>query len=235
MVSASHELNRLRGRPRQSEREVGRDKLIEQSRKVMNLRPRMDIQRREIAEIVGVTPALINYYFPNKWTLLEEASYPFIKDLIVSVDNLLDSPSGNRKKFEALVEIYLKFHGKSGYAMYYYVIASKRLKKRENINTINAYRSKAYGIIRQIMPSDVPEGHGAETVHAMLWSVCECLGRLPTRYRGQALVEEGGLANVSAFHPLVLDLFSRGVLTVEGQSQVLAMPPSFRKRPWLSE
>jgi AcrR family transcriptional regulator len=214
MTSASHDLNRLRGRPRQSEREVGRDKLIEQSRKIMNLRPRMDIQRREIAEIVGVTPALINYYFPDKWTLLEAAAYPFVTELVTNITSTLNSQSTDTIKFQEIVSIYLAFHEKSGFALYYYIISSKRLRKRENLSAIQSCRNEVYGLIKQIIPINAPPEQTVETVHAMLWSVCECLGHLPPRQRSPDLVDDTVSANVRAYRPLVLDLFSHGVLNL---------------------
>lgn len=215
-----HDLTRLRGRPRQNESEVGRDKLIEQSRKVMKLRPKMDIQRREIADIVGVTPALINYYFPDKWTLLEAAAYPYIRDLVTAVEQVLDAPSTNAQKLEGLISTYLMFQEKSGYALYYYIISSKKLQKRENFDILKSTRSRVYDLIRQNLAIDMPNGHGAATVHAMLWSVCECLGRLPFYHRGQATAEDGVPANVKAYRPLVLELFLHGVLSSRSRSRI---------------
>ncbi len=93
----------------------GRDKLIEQSRKIINLRPRMDIQRREIAEIVGVTPALINYYFPDKWTLLEAAAYPFVTELVTNITSTLNSPINRyNKNFKKLFQFISPFMRKAG-------------------------------------------------------------------------------------------------------------------------
>lgn len=211
MAGVPQEPARLRGRPRQRESEVGRDKLIEQSRKVMQRRPTMDIQRREIADVVGVTPALINYYFPDKWTLLEAASYPVINDLVTTVEELLDSPQPSTQKIEDLIEIYLTFHSKSGYAMSYYIISSRKLKKWENFDLLKACRDRVYALIKEVIPVGGPEVQNAKTVHAMLWSVCECLARLPAR-RQEKAVEDGGPTNVRAHHFLVLDLFTRGVL-----------------------
>lgn len=211
MARAPQEPARLRGRPRQRESEVGRDKLIKQSRKVMMRRPTMDIQRREIADVVGVTPALINYYFPDKWTLLEAASYPLISDLLTTVEELLDSPLSSMQKIEDLIEIYLNFHADSGYAMSYYVISSKKLHKSENFGVLKACRSRVYDLIKEVIPVGGSEGQNPETVHAMVWSVCECLGRLPARRRGHGS-EGGDSAKMRVHHALVMGLFVRGVL-----------------------
>ncbi|MCJ2082829.1 TetR/AcrR family transcriptional regulator [Methylobacterium sp. J-090] len=212
MVDAVGEQARSRGRPPRSESVGGRRKLIELARKIMSLRPRTDIQRREIANVVGVTPALINYYFPDKWSLLEAAAYPIVVDLIDAVEYLLDSSVLPVQKLEALIAVYLVYHKNNGYALEYYINASINLEKQHNIDLIKSCRSKVYDLIRQNTPDTIPQTLGAEIVHSMLWGVCESLGRLQVAQQGSALAQDGDCAYVETYTPLVLTHFLQGIL-----------------------
>jgi len=215
MANLVQERTRLRGRPRQSEREVGRDKLIDQARKVIRLRPRTEIQRREIADVVGVTPALINYYFPDKWSLLEAASYPSIEYLLTTVEAILVSPVSTDRKFETLIQSYLTFHATSGYALEYYINASKNLNKKHNIDAIRSCRDKVCTFIREHHLEEVSDTRSAELVHATLWSVCECLGRLSARHLDSLPAGSVRHVDTRAYQPFVLKLFRHGVILRE--------------------
>jgi len=69
---------RTQGRPVRGDAMAGRDWLIQKTRIAMKFKPRIDMQRREIAEFAGVTPALVSYYFPDKGGLFEAAAKPFL-------------------------------------------------------------------------------------------------------------------------------------------------------------
>lgn len=206
------EVSRLPGRPRQSESEVGREKLIEDARKVISIRPRTDIQRREIADVVGVTPALINYYFSNKWDLLEAASYPSINGLFIAIDSVISSHNSMELKFDKLIDVYLSFHANNSYALDYYIASSRNLGKKENIEAVRYYRNKVCGFIREHYLEEASDARSAEIVHSTLWSVCECLGRLSVRHRSGPPAEGEHHSDMRAYKCFVLRLFLEGVI-----------------------
>ncbi|TXM67317.1 TetR/AcrR family transcriptional regulator [Methylobacterium sp. WL69] len=212
VVDTLGERVRSRGRPSRSESLGGRKKLVEMARKIMSLRPRTDIQRREIADVVGVTPALINYYFPDKWSLLEAAAYPIVADLVAAIEQLLASTVSPVQKLKALITVYLIYHKNNGYALEYYINASINLEKQTNIDIIKSCRSKVYDLIRQNTPDTMPQTLDAEIVHSMLWGVCESLGRLQVAQTGSTLGQDGDRAYVETYTPLVLTHFLQGIL-----------------------
>jgi AcrR family transcriptional regulator len=61
---------RTQGRPANAESGVGRDALIDSSRRLLQVKPPGKVTREEIARFAGVNPALIRYYFGDKSTPL---------------------------------------------------------------------------------------------------------------------------------------------------------------------
>ena len=60
------------GRPRVGEQQVGRERIVEGVIEYVRA-GHSDISRREISAYLGITPALITYYFPKGFSLLTEA------------------------------------------------------------------------------------------------------------------------------------------------------------------
>jgi AcrR family transcriptional regulator len=71
---------RSQGRPCRGGNEVGRDRIIENLREMLRSRRADSTSRKSLAEFAGITPALVTYYFPDKYSLIEEATKPVIED-----------------------------------------------------------------------------------------------------------------------------------------------------------
>ena len=82
--------------------------MIEKMREIMKSKPKIDIQRREIAEFMGVTPALVGYYFPDKRSLIEEAASPLIDEYITQVKQSLSNAHNPLETFRRLIYIFYK-------------------------------------------------------------------------------------------------------------------------------
>ena len=59
------DVKRRQGRPKQGEEEVGIRHILERARQAMRAKPFDLSSRKELSNAVGVTPALISYYFPK--------------------------------------------------------------------------------------------------------------------------------------------------------------------------
>ena len=200
------------GRPRHEDREVGREKLIERARAAMNLRPRTDIQRREIADAVGVTPALITYYFPDKWSLLEEAACPIIADHVATIEAILNAPTSMIEKFRRLVDTYITFNREHGYILDYYISSVLKREKQDSILVL----AKSHENIVAFFSSGVSQGLfkdvNVELVQSMLWSVCRYLGHLPESRYDVVLSPDQRRDLAADQQSIVVDLFLNGLL-----------------------
>ena len=98
--------------------------MVEKMREIMKSKPKIDIQRREIAEFMGVTPALVGYYFPDKRSLIEEAASPLIDEYIAEVRKQI---SASRCPFREAAE----------FSLYIY-----KIQPREWILTRFLYRAR---------------------------------------------------------------------------------------------
>ena len=170
---------RGQGRPGSDEQEVGRDRLLEKVRTAMRLRPRVDIQRREIADVAGVTPALVNYYFPDKWALLESAARPVVEAHIEQVRELLRSTETPAGKLKRLVRQYIVFNREHGHLLDYYM---ESIQKRGALERLDALAT-AHGEIVDFLRLNVDEaqlgGTSPEILQSIIWSTCRHVAQLP--------------------------------------------------------
>lgn len=210
-LTTSGRRTRGQGRPRQSESEVGRDRLIERTRAAMNLRPRTDIQRREIADVIGVTPALITYYFPDKWSLLEAAAHPVITEHVAAIDHMLASQGSHMNKLKVLIRIYLMFNRDYGYLLDYYISAGEKLDKPKNLQLLVAAHTSIVGFFSDGIANGVFKDTNAGTLQSLLWCICQYLGRIPESQYAPALTPREPHKLMEHHQDLVLELFADGV------------------------
>lgn len=202
---------RRQGRPRQSEDEVGRDKLLERARVAMITRPQIDIQRREIAEVVGVTPALISYYFPDKWRLLEAAAHPIVVQHIGAIDKLLESGGTTEDLFIGLISIYISFSIEHGHTIDYYVASSRKIGKFENIRMMLASHRKIVTFFERGVETGFFRDLDPELMQSMLWSLCQYVSDIPKTEHRPASSPELWRHGGAGIQTLVLNLFSNGI------------------------
>ena len=137
--------------------------MIEKMREIMKSKPKIDIQRREIAEFMGVTPALVGYYFPDKRSLIEEAADPLIDEYIAQIKGRMAAANDPLETLRQLVYIFIKFNQESGYLLDFYLehVATRRNhssapKLREVSEEMNGFFSSLMraGLIRGGDPQD---------------------------------------------------------------------------------
>lgn len=112
MVQAA--VKRLQGRPVRGEGDVGRDRLIDAARTLLRAGGGSDLSRKAVAEIAGVTPALISYYFPEKNSLVSAAVRPVIEQRLDQMHAILDAPGSRASKLRNLVALFIGFNAAEG-------------------------------------------------------------------------------------------------------------------------
>lgn len=71
-------VKRTQGRPSRGAGDVGRERLVEAARAVLRRPVSTGLSRKAVADMAGVTPALVSYYFPDPGSLMVAATRPLI-------------------------------------------------------------------------------------------------------------------------------------------------------------
>ena len=207
---------RGQGRPRRSDGEVGRDRLLEMACAAMSARPRTDIQRQEIAKAAGVTPALVSYYYPDKWQLLESAARPVIEDYVAQIRFLLNSQDDPVETLKKLTLFYINFNRRHGFVLEYYLEAVARREARADATLLN----EAYAEILAFFDANIRAKRlrdcDAALLQSTLWGVCKYIANLSDPQQAHPLSIDGDPEAGRRQADLVCDLLLNGIL----------MPPS---------
>lgn len=83
-------VKRMQGRPLRGAGDVGREKLVEAARTVLRRRVPASLSRKAVADVAGVTPALVSYYFPDPDSLVAAATWPLIGKRIDELMGIVD-------------------------------------------------------------------------------------------------------------------------------------------------
>lgn len=181
MNEADESVARPQGRPPRGGREMGRDHLIESTRGAMRLRPKIDIQRREIAEHAGVTPALVSYYFPDKALLLEVAAQPVIDAYAADVRLILRSRTSLEDRLKRLISLFLAFNTEQGFILDHYLEVSYAKRRDSNVAKLTAVKMELSAFFAELITLGLVKGDDPQFLPAALWGLCRYVGR-----RGEA-------------------------------------------------
>lgn len=181
MNEADESVARPQGRPPRGGREMGRDHLIESTRGAMRLRPKIDIQRREIAEHAGVTPALVSYYFPDKALLLEVAAQPVIDAYAADVRLILRSRTSLEDRLKRLISLFLAFNTEQGFILDHYLEVSYAKRRDSNVAKLTAVKVELSAFFAELITLGLVKGDDPQFLPAALWGLCRYVGR-----RGEA-------------------------------------------------
>ena len=100
---------RGQGRPAGSANGVGEDALIGAARKLMNNKPPAELTRLEVAESVGVDPALIRYYFKDMDGLLVAVLKQMLVESSVVIQSSKEIRGTPEEKLRRRIETFIDF------------------------------------------------------------------------------------------------------------------------------
>lgn len=83
-------VKRTQGRPSRGVGDVGRERLVEAARAVLRRHVSAGLSRKAVADVAGVTPALVSYYFPDPGSLVVAATRPLISERISQLLSIID-------------------------------------------------------------------------------------------------------------------------------------------------
>lgn len=168
---------KVQGRPPNTSKEQGRERLIEKARDAMRLEPKLDIPRRDIAESAGVTPALVSYYFPDRTDLLELAAQPVVDSYVSEVEQILASNDGAELKLERLIVVFLTFHSEQGSLLDHLIQISHLKSKAGNMARLRAVEGMLTAFFEELIEKGVVRAVSPSLVGAVLWGICRHIGR----------------------------------------------------------
>lgn len=215
---------RAPGRPPRGISEVGRTLLLDRTREAMRTRPKIDLQRQEIATHAGVTPALVTYYFPDKWDLFVAAAKPVVNVYISEVRSIIGSEAAPRSRLLSLITLILRFNFEQGYLLDFYVESSRRTDKGENIQELGKAFEEMQAFFGELLRDGLVRGENPAFIHSSFWGLCRYLAHQQHLSQCDATAEiEGMLREIAAS---VCDLFLNGAATAEAASRRGSTPSS---------
>jgi AcrR family transcriptional regulator len=106
VVSAKARIGRGKGRPT-TRGSVGKDALVAAAREALKRKPPGEITLNEIAQIAGVDPALIRYYFGQLSDLFAEAATEITRELRGRLAALIAQKGSARESLQRRILVYL--------------------------------------------------------------------------------------------------------------------------------
>jgi AcrR family transcriptional regulator len=106
VVSAKARIGRGKGRPT-TRGSVGKDALVAAAREALKRKPPGEITLNEIAQIAGVDPALIRYYFGQLCDLFAEAATEITRELRGRLAALIAQKGSARESLQRRILVYL--------------------------------------------------------------------------------------------------------------------------------
>lgn len=170
---------RSQGRPARGDGEVGRARLLERTRDALKSKPRIDLQRREIALFVGATPALVSYYYPDKWDLFAAAAKPVIESYIAELVAILRSVAVPRLKVLSLTYLFIDFNLQQGYLLDFYLENSERMAESKDLRALHAAYAETKAFFDGLLEDGLLKGGSAALIQSSLWALCKHIARQP--------------------------------------------------------
>ncbi len=185
--------------------------MIEKMREIMKSKPKVDIQRREIAEFMGVTPALVGYYFPDKRSLIEEAASPLIDEYIAQVKDCLAATDDPLEAMRSLILIFIEFNRESGYLLDFYIEHVTTRKNHNSQPKLREVYEEMNGFFSALMRAGLIRGEDPRLVQSAIWGMCRYIGQqqnISGSLNPSRSVDEGSLKQLVDF---IFDLVVNGI------------------------
>lgn len=201
---------RVQGRPLRGQSEVGRNRLLEMTRNAMKARPKPILQRREIAEVAGVTPALITYYFPKRNHLLEEAAKPVIEGYVERARAVLRSDEPYLNQVRDLACLFLTFNFEEGYLLDFYLeTMSHEASETRGLALLLEIHLEMNDFFQRLLEKGYLRGESGAFIQSALWALCKYAAQQPSL----AALATGGLKRDTLRNQsnTICDLFLNGI------------------------
>ncbi len=207
------------GRPIVKEGSNGREQLLERTREALRAKPKADLQRQQIAEIAGVTPALVSYYFPDKWDLIEESASTQIDLYFARMQVITSQSQPGIKELRRLVELYVDFSIENGYTLDFFMQNINSWKRSDCLEkTLKNYES-LMKFFKEMILSGVIKHIDPAVLNSVLWSSSHYLAQQYIS-RPDAFYD-GSTYTVNSIAESILQLVLYGLINPDGHGSSL--------------
>ena len=190
---------------------MGRTRLLDRTRDALKSKPKIDMQRREIATFAGVTPALVSYYYPDKWDLFAAAARPVVETYVEEVREILHQVTGPRLKVLHLVTLFIDFNFHQGYLLDFYLENSNRMARQEDLASLKEIYGEMLVFFGSLLRDGLVRGDTPEFIQSTLWGLCKYVAQQPHLAELAASPDKDRVLRTMAEN--VCDLFLNGAAT----------------------
>ncbi len=190
--------------------------MIEKMREIMKSKPKIDIQRREIAEFMGVTPALVGYYFPDKRSLIEEAADPLIDEYIAQIKGRMAAANDPLETLRQLVYIFIKFNQESGYLLDFYLEHVATRRNHSSAPKLREVSEEMNGFFSSLMRAGLIRGGDPRIVQSAVWGMCRYIGHQQNTGETPPQGRNGDMGSLTTLADSIFDLIVNGIWIARG-------------------
>ena len=185
--------------------------MVEKMREIMKSKPKIDIQRREIAEFMGVTPALVGYYFPDKRSLIEEAASPLIDEYISEVKRRIATMQDPLETLRGLIYTFIKFNLDSGYLLDFYIEHVTTRKNHNSLPKLREVYEEMNGFFSELMRAGLIRGEDPRLVQSAVWGMCRYVGQQQNLGDVPSRSKSGDTASLKYVADFIFNLVVNGI------------------------
>ena len=167
--------NRSIGRPKRNSGDAGRDRLVAAGLELLR-EPQIELNRKNLAVLAGVTPALVTYYFPDQLSLIEAVARPLVQRYLDELHVILDSEQHLSNKLLLLVKLLLRISRHDGRLLDGYIDFVKRNPQTQGLFLERAYQSLTK-FFRQCEETGLFRKSNTAFSQTALWGLCKTVAQ----------------------------------------------------------
>ena len=167
-------IKRSQGRPIRGADVVGREKILDGARDFLRSDTSEAISRKNLAEYIGVTPALISYYFPDYSALLDAAARPVIEGYVEQLRTIVDGLSSSEDKLRKVIGLFIQCNKRDGRILDCFATLHQTKSAAVN-DPLSSFSQCAYQFFAEHLESDASY---QEFLYGAVWGMCRSIALL---------------------------------------------------------
>ena len=167
---------RSQGRPKHGDTQVGRERIVSGFVEMVRSGSYADMSRKEIAQYVGITPALITYYFPKGHLLLIDSFSDVFMDWYKEFDATLSRDEPYDERLMAAFQMIVAFYKREFHVELFYADLCRKGILGESIVDRMKVRLARFLALDPAVSSE--EIETSEILSNVIWGACQQCARL---------------------------------------------------------
>jgi AcrR family transcriptional regulator len=172
---------RAQGRPARGPEVVGRERILTGTREFLRSNKATEVTRKNIAGSVGVTPALISYYFPERINLLEAATVSVIEAHTQNVRLIAAKADPFEAKLRQLVGLFVQCHVVDGGIFSCFAEMVLPASAYDGEDLVELLIQNAAPIFDELSAQHIRLLTDSRTIVLALWGLCKSISQANAR------------------------------------------------------